>query len=207
MNRVRPPKRTQAERSDRTHQNLCVAALDAMNEVGYGRFATEDVAARAKVSRGALTHQFPSRNHLIIAAYDYLMTSWELGWAKIPKNEKRLEPVEVTDLLWTKLFQSRHYIASVEIMLAARNDDELGRGVRSVVVRWSAHRDKLIAQLLGLTPSDKRMKRFIQLNLCVLRGIALHPRIGSDRSKDLQNKLVKEWKYMQMTQFHFAAES
>ncbi|GLR89496.1 TetR family transcriptional regulator [Bradyrhizobium iriomotense] len=189
-----------------TREKLCRAALDAMNEVGYGRFATEDVAERAKVSRGALTHQFSSRNQLIIAAYDYLMTSWEHGWGQIARYPKRLEPVEVTDLLWNNLYRSPHYVASLEIMLAARNDDELGKGIRAIMVRWSAHRDRLIAQLLGTSASDKKTRQFVQMNLCVLRGIALNPNFSSETSSNVQGKLVEEWKRIVTSDFHFTTK-
>jgi len=203
MDRRKATRRTQAERSEETREKLCRAALDAMAEVGYGRFATDDVAKRANVSRGGLTHQFPSRNQLIIAAYDYVLTSWERDWANNSNYLEHMTPVEVTDLLWTKLFHSTQYVATLEIMLAARNDDELGKGIRAIMVRWSAHRDKLVAQLLGTNPADERVKLFVQLNLCVLRGIALHHNFNSDGSKDLQDKLLAEWKTMLAEQFKF----
>lgn len=197
-------KRTQAERSVETRDKLCRAALDAMNEVGYGRFATEDVAERAQVSRGALTHQFPTRNHLIVAAYDYLMRKWESDWAHMALYPARLAPVEVTQLLWSRLFQSTHYVASLEIMLAARNDDDLGKEIRAIMERWSDHRDRLIAHLLGIPESDERTRSFIQLNLCVLRGIALHHNFSADGSLSLQLRLLERWKQMIEHEFQFS---
>jgi len=166
-----------------------------MNEVGYGRFSTEDVALRANVSRGALTHQFPSRNALIIAAFDHLMSSWEENWLHVLEANGRLSLVEVTDFLWQNFFQAENYIASLEIMLASRNDDELGNGIRDVMVRWAATRDKSIAEVVGL-PADRRTDEFIQLNLCVLRGIALHSSFSSNSTKEIQKQLLGKWKSM-----------
>ncbi|AKC10543.1 TetR/AcrR family transcriptional regulator (plasmid) [Agrobacterium tumefaciens] len=190
-------RRTQAERSEETRKKLCQAALDAMNEVGYGRFSTEDVALRANVSRGALTHQFPSRNALIIAAFDYLIVSWETDWLDfIVKNERRLSPDEVTDFLWDRLFQAGNYIASLEIMLASRNDDELGNGIREIMVKWASSRDNAIATLLGVALDRPETDEFIQLSLCVLRGIALHSSFSSNSTKELQRSLLGKWKEM-----------
>ncbi|MDH7808696.1 MULTISPECIES: TetR/AcrR family transcriptional regulator [Rhizobium/Agrobacterium group] len=190
-------RRTQAERSEETRKKLCQAALDAMNEVGYGRFSTEDVALRANVSRGALTHQFPSRNALIIAAFDYLIVSWETDWLDfIVKNERRLSPDEVTDFLWDRLFQAGNYIASLEIMLASRNDDELGNGIREIMVKWASSRDNAIATLLGVSLDRPETDEFIQLSLCVLRGIALHSSFSSNSTKELQRSLLGKWKEM-----------
>ncbi|MBY5508541.1 TetR/AcrR family transcriptional regulator [Rhizobium leguminosarum] len=194
---ARKTRRTQAERSEETRRKLCQAALDAMDEVGYGRFSTEDVALRANVSRGALTHQFPSRNALIIAAFDYLILSWEEDWLLfIEKNERHLTPDEVTDFLWEKLFQAGNYIASLEIMLASRNDDELGNGIREIMVNWASSRDKAIAKLLGVSLERPETDEFIQLSLCVLRGIALHSSFSSDSTKELQRSLLGKWKEM-----------
>ncbi|AHK04806.1 TetR family transcriptional regulator (plasmid) [Agrobacterium tumefaciens LBA4213 (Ach5)] len=168
-----------------------------MNEVGYGRFSTEDVALRANVSRGALTHQFPSRNALIIAAFDYLIVSWETDWLDfIVKNERRLSPDEVTDFLWDRLFQAGNYIASLEIMLASRNDDELGNGIREIMVKWASSRDNAIATLLGVALDRPETDEFIQLSLCVLRGIALHSSFSSNSTKELQRSLLGKWKEM-----------
>jgi AcrR family transcriptional regulator len=194
---ARKTRRTQAERSEETRRKLCQAALDAMDEVGYGRFSTEDVALRANVSRGALTHQFPSRNALIIAAFDYLILSWEEDWLLfIEKNERHLTPDEVTDFLWEKLFQAGNYIASLEIMLASRNDDELGNGIREIMVNWASSRDKAIAKLLGVSLERPETDEFIQLSLCVLRGIALHSSFSSNSTKELQRSLLGKWKEM-----------
>ena len=194
---ARKTRRTQAERSEETRTKLCKAALDAMDEVGYGRFSTEDVALRANVSRGALTHQFPSRNALIIAAFHYLIFSWEADWLQfIENNERRLSPDEVTDFLWEKLFHAENYIASLEIMLASRNDDELGNGVREIMVRWASSRDRAIARLLGVSLEKPGTDEFIQLSLCVLRGIALHSSFSSNSTKELQRNLLGKWKEM-----------
>lgn len=190
-------RRTQAERSDETRKKLCQAALDAMNEVGYGRFSTEDVAMRANVSRGALTHQFPSRNALIIAAFQYLISSWEEDWhLVIEKDRRKLTPDEVTEFLWQKLFQAGNYIASLEIMLASRNDDELGKGIREIMTRWAASRDTAIATLLGVSLDRPETDEFIQLSLCVLRGIALHSSFSSNSNQELQRRLLDKWKSM-----------
>ena len=193
MNTIKRERRTQAERSEETRSRLCQATLDALYEVGYGKFSTGDVAQRARVSRGALTHQFPSRNSLIVAAFNYLVGLWESEWPfDGSADDDSLKIDSMIDVLWTKLFQSGNYIASLEMMLAARNDDELSTGIHEVMIRWSAHRDRVIAKLLGLPLEDPRTKYFIQLNLCVMRGIAVHHSFDPDPTADTH--LLKEWK-------------
>jgi hypothetical protein len=81
-------------------------------------------------------------------------------------------------------------------MLASRNDDELGNSIREIMVRWAASRDAAIAKLLGVSLDRPETDEFIQLSLCVLRGIALHNSFSSNSTKELQKKLLGKWKDM-----------
>lgn len=188
-----PKRRTQAERSEETRMRLCEATLDALNELGYEKMSTQDVARRANVSRGALTHQFPSRNDLIIAAFRYLIDTWEQGWPFTPADDlPRLEIEDLVDALWDKLFHTGRYIASLEMMLAARMDDDLGVGLRQEMSRWTTLRDRVLAEMLGLPAEDAHTKDFIQINLCLMRGIAVHRSFDTEPGQD--QRLLAEWK-------------
>lgn len=191
-------RRTQAERSETTRKQLCEATLDALCELGYVNTSTQEIARRAEVSRGALTHQFTSRNELIIAAFEYLIQCWEAEWPfSAEGNVPQLGLDELIDVLWSKLFDTGRYVASLEMMLAARIDSELGQGLRTVLNRWTEIRDRMIAEMLGLSPDDPAVARFVQINLSVMRGIAVH---GSfDTQPDNQTLLLRDWKRMVRT--------
>jgi AcrR family transcriptional regulator len=68
---VRPP-RTQQQRREETRRALLDAAVESLIEVGFARTTTLEVQRRAKVSRGALLHHFPSKAELLVAAVDHL---------------------------------------------------------------------------------------------------------------------------------------
>jgi len=53
---------------------LLEASVQVLAKKGYVGFRTIDVAERAQVSRGALTHHFPSKDELIIATLEYAFT-------------------------------------------------------------------------------------------------------------------------------------
>ncbi|MCF3933136.1 TetR/AcrR family transcriptional regulator [Acuticoccus sp. M5D2P5] len=188
-------RRTQAERSADTRERACQATLDALVDLGYERISTQEIARRAGLSRGALTHQFPTRNSLIIAAYDWLVRSWEANepftWVT-GGSDRRLDFTELADLLWVKIFRTERYIATLELMLAARKDEAIGTGIRQIMVRWTRLRDRLTAELLGLSPDDPTSATFVQLNLCVLRGIAVHKSFETE--PDSAERLIAEWK-------------
>lgn len=190
---VRRPRRTQAERSGETREKACIATLDALTEVGYERISTKLIADRARVSRGALTHHFPVRNDLLVAAFEYLLKSWEDEWPFAARpHPPQLSIEELVDALWDRLFSTERYMASLELMLAARLDGDLGQRLREVQLRWSRIRDTMSARILGIAPEDERTRLFFQLNLCVLRGIAVHRSFDSDPAID--RRLLSLWK-------------
>lgn len=62
-----PPRRTQAERRERTRRALIEAATQLFSEQGYVDTAREDICARAGVTRGALDHHFDGKKGLFRA--------------------------------------------------------------------------------------------------------------------------------------------
>src|ERR1700742_2829759 len=56
-----------ADRRASTRAKILAAAIQSLNEVGYAETSTVRVAAEAKVARGSLLHQFPTRVDLILA--------------------------------------------------------------------------------------------------------------------------------------------
>lgn len=65
-------RRTQAERSGETRRRILDAAVTLLGEHGYAGFRTGDVVASAGVSKGALTHHFPSKDALVVAVVEHV---------------------------------------------------------------------------------------------------------------------------------------
>jgi AcrR family transcriptional regulator len=65
-------KRTQAERSEATRAALLRASRDLFGARGYGDVGTEEIVARAGVTRGALYHQFADKKDLFRAVVEAL---------------------------------------------------------------------------------------------------------------------------------------
>lgn len=80
MTATRRTRRTQAERSEETRARILDAAVHVLSTRGYAGFRTAEVATQAGVSRGALTHHFPSRDELLVAVVaDVFRRAGELG--------------------------------------------------------------------------------------------------------------------------------
>lgn len=195
QSRIKKTKKgmTQAERSNKTRSAVCEATLDTLVEFGHDRISTNLIARRAKISRGAITHQFPTRQDLLVSAYQYLIDQWRaLPPFGLNPEMNRMSVDELIDSLWNNLFSTKHYIAAIVLMLAAREDNELGRALRGVLESWIQDRDKVAVQLVGGdTHNDEAMLR-IQLHLSVLRGIAIHRSFDTDIGT--ADRLIALWK-------------
>src|SRR6516225_1986372 len=69
---ARKTRRTQAERTEDTRRKILDASVDLLVTRGYAGFRTADVADSARVSRGALTHHFPSKDELVVAVVEHV---------------------------------------------------------------------------------------------------------------------------------------
>jgi AcrR family transcriptional regulator len=129
---------TQAERVTVMRGRLLDAAIEGLAETGYSGFSTNDVVRRAGVSRGALAHHFPAKADLVAAAAHRLV---ELRAAEFRARFAAIAPARRTvgkalDVLWT-FFEDPSYQALLELMVAARSDDEL-RPVMAAGLRHAA---------------------------------------------------------------------
>lgn len=186
-------RRTQAERSQETRSKVCEATLQALVDVGYAQISTPLIAQRAQVSRGALTHQFPTRNDMLVAAFEKLVDEWRDGYPfSLDPDKKQLSVDELVDALWSAIFANRRYIAAMELMLAARQNNELGHALRDILVTWIRKRDRITVRLVGGNIDDTEADLKVQLHLSVLRGIAMHQSFDSD--PQTVKKLIELWK-------------
>jgi AcrR family transcriptional regulator len=71
------PRRTQAQRRDRTRRALLESAARGFSRYGYGNVVLEQVAAGAGYTRGALYHLFRGKEDLALAVVDWVGTTWE----------------------------------------------------------------------------------------------------------------------------------
>lgn len=171
----KPARRTQSQRRDDMRQRLCEVTLDLICEVGYERLSTAMIARRAAVSRGAQTHHFPTKTDLLVEAFRYLMKRWENN--RIAFEASRSKPIGVEDYirhLWASAFSKSDYIAAIELMLAARGDPELREKLQDALSDWIEIRDTMFHDAVGMQISKEQAALFFQLNLCVLRGMAIH---------------------------------
>lgn len=74
------PRRTQAERRARSRDALLEAAARGLSRHGYSNLVLEQVAREAGYTRGALYHQFSSKEDLALAVVAWVEETW---WAEM----------------------------------------------------------------------------------------------------------------------------
>ncbi len=188
-------RRTQVERSAETKKRLLEATIDCLNELGYNKTSTPEIARRAGVSRGALVHHFPSKHDLITATAEY---HWERITVDVRKLAKtvyggQLSLNDFIDGLWEKVFRPRVSSASIEMIIAARTDAELRGKLVPILNRLYSNYDEIWSQFFrdtGVTP--ERVEMLFDLTIQLLRGMTLQ-RVLKDEPEYYQ-KFLDSWK-------------
>ncbi len=125
-------RRPQAERSAETRAKVIEATVSCLHRFGYSGTTVTLVATEAGVSRGAMTHQFPTKVDMMLAVvrteFDEDVAFYETSFAERDLREA-LADLPVT--LWARLNRPAA-IAVTEIMLASRSDPDLAARLRTM---------------------------------------------------------------------------
>lgn len=126
------PRRSQAERNAESRTRLIEAAVTCLHRLGYSGTTVSLVASEAGLSRGGMTHQFPTKVDLMLAVvrteFDEDVAFYEAAFAG---RDVRRALSDLPFTLWTRLNRPAA-IAVTEIMLAARSDPELAGKLRAM---------------------------------------------------------------------------
>jgi AcrR family transcriptional regulator len=173
VKKVRVPN---AERSANTRLKLVEATIQCLYELGYHQTSTVVVTRRAKVSRGAMLHHFPSKADLMMAAMEHIRS--QRGDAHRKHLERfrteREQFLQLIDVLWEE-FQTPTGVARIELMLGSRNDPELRPRFSELNLELERlHKERIWARAERLGIKDRRkIDAFVQLYAAALRGLAI----------------------------------
>lgn len=112
-------RRTQAQRSAATRERVLDATIASLIERGYGATTTQEVNRRAGVSRGALLHQFPTRESLVVSAIGQLVDR------RVAEIIDRSSDGAADLTLLLEVFDGPLFYAALELWVASRTDPVL----------------------------------------------------------------------------------
>ncbi|WP_321818422.1 MULTISPECIES: TetR/AcrR family transcriptional regulator [unclassified Paraburkholderia] len=189
-------RRTQAERTEETRGKLLAASVEVLAKRGYVGFRTMDVADAAQVSRGALTHHFPSKDDLIIATLEYAFA----GSAE--RGEVRAHRTQTVDAAIAALikdsqdfFFSDLFLIALEFASLNRRDPEspipistISRAARlPVETAW-------IESLVASGVPQAIAEDVLWLTNSIIRGLAVRRLWQNDRARF--NRTLLRWRKM-----------
>lgn len=173
--------RTQAERSAATRRRLIEATIETLSRLGYSATSTVLVADLARVSRGAMLHQFANKAALIGAVFEHIyadaIARYRAALDPIADPLERLEML--MDTAWAH-YRSPAGIAQTEILMATRSDPDLAAVVLPLhagTLERSRRGHAGHFEALGL-PEDLS-DAFLYHNVGLLRGLALEYALGT----------------------------
>lgn len=144
MTEPKPPRRTQESRSAETRARLLEAAIQSLYSRGYSVTTTMAVAADAKVSRGAMLHQFPTKVDLMLfvveSVYAEEMVLYRERLAAFDDPKERL--LSLPEVMWSVLSRPEG-VAVLEVLQGARSDEELNRRLKPLQI--AIEKDSFIA--------------------------------------------------------------
>lgn len=168
-------RRTNEARSSATRAALLDATVACLVERGYAKTSTTEIARRAKVSRGAQLHHYPTKADLVLAAVEHLFAlrkaEFQRALAEIPEGPDRGD--HCIDLMWTT-FTGPTYAAWLELAVAARTDATLRESVRQLILRFDRAIDELFFELFD-PPAEQRvlMRKAGYLVFAAVAGLAV----------------------------------
>ncbi len=170
-------------RSQATRTKVCQATIDCLDRLGYAETTFAKIQAKAGVSRGAITHHFPTKQALVAAtAMDLLGNA--LGPVERRAGSPRDNPVPVYELImkaWDNVVNSSGGRAIVEILVACRTDPELYQLLEDRLHHWDRISLTSVTQSYrgtGPDPDDAELLWSMCRNF--LRGLILHESFVSD---------------------------
>jgi AcrR family transcriptional regulator len=204
----RAPRGPNAERRAATRAKILAAGVKCLAEFGYASTSTPLVARLAKVSRGSLLHQFPTKVDLMLGVAEYA------SGARGAKVVEALAPypdgpgrfLHGVDAVWASL-HTPAAIALMEVTIAARSDPELAERYPAFAgdLEDRLHRARIrMADNLGVPERLEEIEAMAHLTRMALNGLAMDSVFIGRKSpdeervlamlKDLRQRLIDELK-------------
>ncbi|MDR0214663.1 MAG: TetR/AcrR family transcriptional regulator [Comamonas sp.] len=171
------PRRTQAERSQTTQRKIIKSAIRLLQKVGFQQTNLQEIARGAKVTLGAVQHQFGSRQALMEQVVDEIMAplaaagaGWPKDAAQLPLEQRAREFVRHA---WLSVYEPPSYLATWSMFFGCKSTP--------LFKRIDAHRSQydpaLFAHFVTVFPEiaerHPQPEHFAAVVFAAFRGIAV----------------------------------
>ncbi|WP_136659813.1 TetR/AcrR family transcriptional regulator [Nitratireductor sp. XY-223] len=163
-------------------RRICAAVVACLDEHGYAETSINRIQERAGVSRGALTHHFPTKQALVAETCMRMLNA-----AMRPMHSTMGEgerPAPADRLLmdsWNHIVNTSEGRAFVEIIVACRTDRELYNALADDLHKWEADSAATISALYrGSDAAGDDAALLWSICRTFFRGLLTHERFVSD---------------------------
>jgi AcrR family transcriptional regulator len=187
----------QQTKSHLTRTAILQAAVDCFYDLGYASTTTDAVARRAKVSRGAMLHHFPSRFDLVSAAITYLNQQRIEMFAReeiaVQQGAEHTRIEEGIDIYWRQL-NTPAFIVFHELKVAARTDAELAAVLKPALHAFETAWYEAVKDVFPDLALSESFSRANYLTQYLLEGMAVARYAGHSNvpEKSMLNWLKRE---------------
>lgn len=177
-------KTWQQTKSENTRTLILDAAVRCFHERGYANTATDNIAAAAGVSRGAMLHHFPTRFDLIRATVEHLsklrLDIFEVQEAETQRGAVHTRVEEGIDAYWRQL-NTPIFVVFQELMIAARTDKELEKVLKPTLEAFEVARYEAAKRIFPDLALSEAFSRANYLTRFLLEGMAVSNRIDGPK--------------------------
>ncbi|MGB0505073.1 MAG: TetR/AcrR family transcriptional regulator [Pikeienuella sp.] len=178
-----------ADRAETTQARICAAVVDCIDQRGYAETSISHIQARAGVSRGALTHHFPSKQALVAEAALRMLSAAAApmqAWQSAP------DPYDMFVSGWNRTLNTSEGRAFAEILTACRTDDALRHALSDGLLKWESENANVITTFFtGSSPEDDDAVLIWSIYRSFIRGLLSHERFVTD--PDYLDRMVRRF--------------
>jgi len=174
-----------SEQAEKARRHICRAVISCLDRVGYSETSLGRVQEEAGISRGALTHHFPTKEGMMVATVRQILEPVRLLAGKTGRAAPARRPGSVhVELvrLWRETVDTVEGRALFEILVAARTDRELERRIRPSLVEYNEELGEgVLAIYRSRGRDDDDVRTLWTICRIFLRGLHIQERFGGDR--------------------------
>ena len=194
------PPSTMEAKAAAARTRILDAVIECLDRHGYAETSIARIQERAGVSRGALTHHFPSKEALMVETAERLLrpvtTPRRRTDAGAADARSRADAVEADILwMWEKMVDTREGRALLEILVASRTDAALKNRIAGHFLDWNSRINRALAAGYSAFPAGAEAQEEIW-TLCrvFLRGLNTQSPFEPDR--EARRRLVRRFARM-----------
>lgn len=166
-------------------KRLHEATIALLMDVGYANTTTSGIARRAGVSRGAQTHHYPEKIDLIVAATDDMFHGFSSDLAHLATRLRRgeIDLDQFLEKVWKQMLQGNWFYSSLEIIVAARGDDDLRKRLEPLILELHARFEAIWSETFEQCEGAK-MDPVVLVNVAMnmFRGMAVQAVLRPDKT-------------------------